>query len=767
MNVVCVRRWDEIAPLAAHWNSLLATSAADTPFLTWEWVGAWWRTYGGGRPLHVLAAWDRDELVGVAPMFLDRRGSRLPHRSVLRFVGAGSHDSDYLDWFARRGREPEVVEAFVDHLERHRDGWGWLELEGPLETSPCLAALLERARSASWLVASEPIPCLTLRLPAQWEDYLRRLSPRVRSKVRSSLAMLERDLYATPLECRDPVQLDAWLPVLFDLHTRRWARQALPGVLRSAVKQQFYRDVSRAMLTRGWLAFHRLDWGERPLALQYGFSYGGRFYLLQEGYDPDFASLRPGQALRAWLIRHWIAAGPAEYDFLAGVAQGKLDWGAEAKTSMRVRLGPPRAHTRLAFALPSAVGAAKAALRRVTPRVVLDGRVALARWRRGRRWAPPADTACWWRRSWIDERLYGATPLGRLAGRFASRYELRADWPASGILPLRRRSPGAYQILVYHRIDDEADLFLPAVSPRALRQQLEHVARCSRVVRLDDLIDGVPSDAAGQPAVAITFDGGYRDVLTQALPILRDLGLPATVFLPTAAIASGDLRWHDQVRLAFKLTVRPRLVLPPPGTGVLALETRQERLTALGHVLAWLRALDEDARQEATTALFHALGVRTPRLPNALLGWDDVRQLARGGVDIGAQSVTHPVLARVTGARLVDEVTRCKREIEAALQRPPRHFAYPFGTAADFGPEVTNEVRRAGFESAVTLLPGANGADTDRFVLRRFAPAATPASFRVAFDWARFAGTARAAARPDAAPVLRTSTPVVRGGADP
>ena len=92
----------------------------------------------------------------------------------------------------------------------------------------------------------------------------------------------------------------------------------------------------QAALKAGVLSFHRLDWGERAVAFQYGFSYNGGFLLLQEAYDPAFEQLRPGLALRAFRLREMISQGSGEYDFLAGVAQHKLDWGAEPKHALKI-----------------------------------------------------------------------------------------------------------------------------------------------------------------------------------------------------------------------------------------------------------------------------------------------------------------------------------------------------------------------------------------------------------------------------------------------
>ncbi len=102
------------------------------------------------------------------------------------------------------------------------------------------------------------------------------------------------------------------------------------------------------------------------------------------------------------------------------------------------------------------------------------------------------------------------------------------------------------------------------------------------------------------------------------------------------------------------------------------------------------------------------------------LAWDDVRLMARKGVEFGAHTRTHPVLSRLTShAELNAEIAGSKRRIEDALASPVRHFCYPNGSQRDISREAVDAVRQAGFETAVTTESGVNGVGDDPFLLRR------------------------------------------------
>src|SRR6185312_62521 len=185
----------------------------------------------------------------------------------------------------------------------------------------------------------------------------------------------------------------------------------------------------------GALEFHRLDLGERPLALQYGFRHNNCFLLLQEAYDPDWESVRPGIALRGFRLRSMIADGVREYDFLGGVAQHKLDWGASAKQAFKKVAGE---------------GGVAQAPAEITSESKLKSALA---------WA------------------YASTPVGALGRSFANRYRRATNsmWP-------EKRTQPTCQILLYHRINDDRDPFLPSMPVDQFRRQMEYVARNFKIV---------------------------------------------------------------------------------------------------------------------------------------------------------------------------------------------------------------------------------------------------------------------------------------------
>jgi peptidoglycan/xylan/chitin deacetylase (PgdA/CDA1 family) len=96
-----------------------------------------------------------------------------------------------------------------------------------------------------------------------------------------------------------------------------------------------------------------------------------------------------------------------------------------------------------------------------------------------------------------------------------------------------------------------------------------------------------------------------------------------------------------------------------------------------------------------------------------------VRRLVAAGVSIGSHSDTHAVMARLSPAALDRELQGSRDAIADAIGRPPRTFAYPFGTYGTFDARTRDALMRAGYDVACTTVWGRNGADADPLALRR------------------------------------------------
>lgn len=734
MRITTYEHWQETECLQPHWNALLEGSASDTFFLSRPWMAAWWKAYGSGRKLLVIAGWEGERLVGVAPLYVERVRRMGAWWNVARLLGDGSNDSDYLDFFCHPEQEQEFTREVVLYLDSRRDLWDVLELHGPRESSPFALAVQQQFQRLRWKFRSDEVPCLTLDLPGTWDEYLRSLKPRFRTKLRSALSFAEQELKLSPVACTSLEQLHDWLPQFFSLHSRRWKTRGQAGVFATEGKRNFYLEISTAALDLGTLSFHRLDWGERPLAFQYGFLYGKSFLLLQEAYDPAFESLRPGLVLRGFRLREMIASGLKNYDFLAGVAPHKLEWGAAMKRSVKLVAAASPAAAAVFLEVPFAQRHIKDVVSSFVPRPLLTLRRSMLQ-------ANRADESAGLQRNSesLLGRIYCTAPVRKLSRWTADQFQFAPG--NRSLFHIQRRNHPVCQILLYHKVNDDRDPYFHSLPVSEFRAQMEYVAKNFSLVTLDDIAAGKTSRNGGKFSVAVTFDDGYRDNFTHAFPVLKELGIPATIYLATGYIGTGKVPWYDQVCLAFKLTGRSELRLEG-GAPCGSLATDAGRLALLDRVLEWLRDMDDDLRPARMKTLFHSLGVpEFLTLPNYMLNWDEVRQMKAHNISFGAHTVNHPVLSQLSLSRLRQEIAESKKTIEQNLKAEVRHFAYPFGRPQHFNQDVKQVVEQCGMATAVTTVYGYNSPGDDLFTLKRFTPwAHDRAKFMMQMDWFRFAG---------------------------
>jgi len=698
---------------------------------------AWWSAYGRPGELRVLAAFDEDgALRGILPLRsgrISRYGLSAP---ALDLLTDGSNDSDYLDFIIAAGYEAAVTEGAREFLTQQLRRGAVLRLNEIAEDSQTLPLLRSLAATERLIWEETDVPCAVVTLPETWEEFLSTLKPRFRSKVRSTLRNLEARPEVSFGICQTTEDVERLLPVLFDLHTRRWQQDGQPGVFGRAEKRDFYRKLSPLLLERGWLRLTWVAWNGHIVACQYGFTSGNAYFQLQEGYEPASEHWNVGIGLRAWSIREFIARGLREYDFLGGMSRSKVDWGARQKQSKRLLLARPGVSRLLICRGPAWEAQAKESVRKILPERLLEARRAFLTGSNASGRAGSPLRPSWARKA--AARCYVNSPLPNLVRPLRERYRVfasnRSKWP--GIACERRAEPSG-RIFFYHRVNEENDPYFPACSTDLFERQIRFLAKHYQVVSLAELLGRLEQGGGAGHMVAITLDDGYQDNYHYAFPILKRYNLPATIFLTTAPIDDQQPLWFESLAAAIKKTSQQHIDVEIDLPRRFWLRNEQERLEANARIFGLLRNLSDEQRRVWHKELLGTLGASGEAdCTDRMLTWDQVREMQRHGVAFGGHSVTHPFLSKMSVDAMAWEVSECKRRIEAETQSRVEHFAYPNGREEDFAPWNKDVLRAAGYEAAVTTIWGVNHRSTDRWELHRGQPwEEDPALFAWKLDW--------------------------------
>jgi len=328
----------ELEELVPAWNGLLQACSRTSIFMTPEWLFSWWQAFGSGKQLLTFVFHDGDQkIVGVAPMYVEQQGFWGLRLNVLRLLGAGSGDSDALDFLVSPGYEQACAEAFLAWLEEKSTA-DVCALETLPQDSAIAQHLLAIASQRGIRLNREASPNFFIDLPATWPDYLETLAPAFRPLLTRYPRRLQSRFKVEIMRCEKESELASSLDALFTLHQMRWTGRGEPGAFSNPERRDFYLRMAHAFQSRGWLEFWLLKLNGEVAAAQFCFRYGDTVSLLQEGFHPKYAAEKVGYALRAHVLQAMIQSGARRYDFLSGTDSYKLKFGVRCGSYLSLSL---------------------------------------------------------------------------------------------------------------------------------------------------------------------------------------------------------------------------------------------------------------------------------------------------------------------------------------------------------------------------------------------------------------------------------------------
>jgi peptidoglycan/xylan/chitin deacetylase (PgdA/CDA1 family) len=282
------------------------------------------------------------------------------------------------------------------------------------------------------------------------------------------------------------------------------------------------------------------------------------------------------------------------------------------------------------------------------------------------------------------------------AGKGAMRHPLLR---MAAIRVAARRGHGL--VLVYHRVRADGDVprseVVPSLDHSRLRAQLEALAELGEIVDLPRLLD--PPANRRRPRFALTFDDDYPHHAAHALPVLRDVGVPATFFLSGRALHELGPYWWERLE------------------ALVAADGVERAGRALGVSGDSAQALA--AACETNAGARRRLATIAPRVLERPLGVDGIRALAAAGMTLGFHTLEHPLLPGLESDRLAAALTIGRGELAAVIGRPLTLLAYPHGKADQ---RVARAAQAAGYAAAWTGWPQPAQAGGDPFLLGRWEP---------------------------------------------
>ena len=299
-------------------------------------------------------------------------------------------------------------------------------------------------------------------------------------------------------------------------------------------------------------------------------------------------------------------------------------------------------------------------------------------------------------------------------------------------------------VLRYHSVCEHPDSPLSYIDPglavpldgfdRQMRFLREHYAAVSLDEIVEAVIDGRPLPRL---AVAVTFDDGYRDNHQLAFPVLAKHGIAGAFYITAGCVNKGEPMWTSRLRYYFMATRQSSLTLAGPPSKRLDVSSPAARHASFAFTIAAIKSAGKVRGGEIFRSVETALGVTDlAPLHDCMMTWDEVAEMGRGGMTIGAHTLTHPNLPGLPAEEALAEIAGSKSLIEEKVKMPVLHFAYPNGRGVShFNEPVREMVKKAGFLSSVTSINGPVYPNDDPFTLQRLGVYRKHANLsRFAFD---------------------------------
>lgn len=267
---------------------------------------------------------------------------------------------------------------------------------------------------------------------------------------------------------------------------------------------------------------------------------------------------------------------------------------------------------------------------------------------------------------------------------------------------------------MYHRFSDVPHPFKTQIS--SFEKQLSFFRKNFNIISLEEYINsqtiyGKEEKMPVKP-MAITIDDGYLDNYTIAYPVLKKWKIPATVFIATDFVEKREWLWTDMLQYTLLNTKKKTFQFPLNGaTHDFQVGNFDDWHRTQLRIFHYCRTLAEEDKNRYLDELSRHLDIRVPRetvgdfVP---MSWGQIGEMSENGIGFGSHTCSHPILSRLSGERLRQEIGESKNKIEKRLTSKVKSFCIPNGTMEDYNQETIAVIKKSGYSCAVTTIPGSN-----------------------------------------------------------
>ncbi len=333
MNVKLIENTEDFLKLQGYWNDILKKSYANFPFLTFEWLSSWWKSFGAGKRLFVMTVNENNHepLHGIAPMMLVKStGFR-----IIEFIGTGR--SDFLD-FIIKDKIDDTIKAFFTFLNEYTKRWDVIFLSDILLDGGSIERLRSAAKDAGWYCCSR-LYCYSPYLPINnaWPEFLSSKSAHFQKSVKNAEKLPQREGMKFHIRQINAKELEPQIiQEIVAIEENSWKFDTGVANIHGKSAQIFFSDFLQNFAKKEWLNLWIGYLDDKPAVFIINFDYGEKIWFYNVTSHKEGRRYGLGFALLHHVIRNAFLREKAEYDFMRGMEPYKLRWTSSKRESFQL-----------------------------------------------------------------------------------------------------------------------------------------------------------------------------------------------------------------------------------------------------------------------------------------------------------------------------------------------------------------------------------------------------------------------------------------------
>jgi CelD/BcsL family acetyltransferase involved in cellulose biosynthesis len=329
LKLKLVTNFKELEPHAAAWNSLVLKNETNTVFQLYEWHKSWWEAYGNTGLLYLILVFEKNDIVGIAPLMLVEYGL---YGNLMQFIGEGR--SDYCDFIIPEKKET-ILKKILEFISKKHISWNTFHLNNIPEYSSTIRIIQKICKEINkkYLI-KRYIPCPTLILNDDQHN----------KKILSQKTLRRRFNYFTKNgelkfhHIRDINVVKENLSVFYNQHIERVRLKGQKSLFVKEIHKIFYEKLIENMFIKNYVLFSRLDYNSQPIAYHFGFLYNNKLVWYKPSYDVSVKKWSPGAVLLKFLIEYAIQENLNEFDFTVGHEEFKQRFANGLRKNIQIEL---------------------------------------------------------------------------------------------------------------------------------------------------------------------------------------------------------------------------------------------------------------------------------------------------------------------------------------------------------------------------------------------------------------------------------------------